>query len=50
MEYKFVVVSGDNCIWEDGCNRELELDERTYCDISLNFSILSSGILELLIE
>ncbi|CAD8079443.1 unnamed protein product [Paramecium primaurelia] len=34
LEYKFVVVSGDNCIWEDGCNRELELDERTYCDIT----------------
>ena len=35
LEYKFVVINGDNCIWEDGINRELELDERQYCNISL---------------
>ncbi|CAK65296.1 unnamed protein product (macronuclear) [Paramecium tetraurelia] len=50
LEYKFVVVSGDNFIWEDGCNRELEVEERTYCDISQDLSILCSCILELSIK
>ncbi|CAD8104098.1 unnamed protein product [Paramecium sonneborni] len=33
LEYKFVIVSGDHCIWEDGVNRELELEDRQYCNI-----------------